>query len=60
MAEKLIEAGGYKKDNEILSSQISELIEHNKKLAERIEELEKKEEPRKVVKTKTVKKTKKA
>jgi len=43
MAEKLIEAGGYKKDNEILSSQISELIEHNKKLAERIEELEKKE-----------------
>lgn len=43
MAEKLIEAGGYKRDNEILSEQISELIEHNKKLAERIEQLEKKE-----------------
>lgn len=42
MAEKLIEAGGYKKDNEILSQQVLELIEHNKKLAERIEQLEKK------------------
>ena len=40
MAEKLIEAGGYKKDNEILSGQIHELIEDNKKLAKRIEELE--------------------
>lgn len=43
MAEKLIEAGGYKKDNEILSQQIQELIDHNKKLAERIEQLEKRE-----------------
>lgn len=43
MAEKLIEAGGYKKDNEILSQQVQELIDHNKKLAERIEQLEKKE-----------------
>lgn len=43
MAEKLIEAGGYKRDNEILSNQIQELIEHNKKLSERIEQLEKKE-----------------
>lgn len=43
MAEKLIEAGGYKKDNEILSQQVQELIDHNKKLAERIEQLEKRE-----------------
>ena len=43
MAEKLIEAGGYKKDNEILSQQVQELIDHNKKLSERIEQLEKKE-----------------
>lgn len=43
MAEKLIEAGGYKRDNELLSEQIQELIEHNKKLVERIEQLEKKE-----------------
>lgn len=43
MAEKLIEAGGYKRDNEILSEQISQLIDNNKKLAERIEQLEKKE-----------------
>lgn len=43
MAEKLIEAGGYKKDNEILSKQLQELIEHNKKLSERIEQLEKRE-----------------
>lgn len=43
MAEKLIEAGGYKKDNEILSQQVQELIEHNKKLSERIEQLEKHE-----------------
>ena len=42
MAEQLIEAGGYKKDNEILSGQIQELIEHNKKLSERVEQLEKK------------------
>lgn len=43
MAEKLIEAGGYKRDNEILAEQLKELIEHNKKLSERIEQLEKKE-----------------
>ena len=43
MAEKLIEAGGYKKDNEILSQQAQELIDHNKKLSERIEQLEKRE-----------------
>lgn len=43
MAEKLIEAGGYKKDNEILSQQVQELINHNKKLSERIEQLEKRE-----------------
>lgn len=43
MAEKLIEAGGYKKDNEILSQQVQELIDHNKKLSERIEQLEKRE-----------------
>ncbi len=39
-AQSLIEAGGYKKDNEILSKQISELLEENKKLAARIESLE--------------------
>ena len=43
MAEKLIEAGGDKKDNEILSQQVQELIDHNKKLSERIEQLEKRE-----------------
>lgn len=43
MAEKLIEAGGYKKDNEILSGQIDELINHNRKLAERIDQLENKQ-----------------
>ena len=43
MAEKLIEAGGYKKDNEILSQQVQELIDHKKKLAERIEQIEKRE-----------------
>ena len=30
-AQNLIEAGGYKKDNEILSKQIAELLEENKK-----------------------------
>ena len=43
MAEKLIEAGGYKKDNEILSQQVQELIDHNKKLSDRIEQFEKRE-----------------
>lgn len=40
MATKLIEAGGYKKDNEILAKQVKELLEHNKELSERIEQLE--------------------
>lgn len=40
MAAKLIEAGGYKRDNEILAKQVSELLEHNKELAARIEQLE--------------------
>ena len=40
-AEKLVEAGMYKKDNEILAKQISELVADNKKLAKRIDELEK-------------------
>ena len=39
--EKLVEAGMYKKDNEILAKQISELVADNKKLAKRIDELEK-------------------
>lgn len=39
-ANKLIEAGGYKKDNEILAQQIKELLEHNKELSKRIEQLE--------------------
>lgn len=37
---KLIEAGGYKRDNEILAQQVKELIEHNRELAKRIEQLE--------------------
>ena len=40
MAAKLIEAGGYKRDNEVLAKQVSELLEHNKELAARIEQLE--------------------
>ena len=40
MATKLIEAGGYKKDNEILAKQVKELLEHNQELSERIEQLE--------------------
>jgi hypothetical protein len=39
-AKDLIEAGGYKRDNEILSKQIAELLEDNKKMAQRIEALE--------------------
>ena len=39
---KLIEAGGYKRDNEIMAKQIQELLEHNKELSERIEHLESK------------------
>ena len=40
MAIRLIEAGGYKKDNEILAKQVQELLQHNKELSERIEHLE--------------------
>ena len=40
MANKLIEAGGYKRDNEILAKQVQELLEHNKELSQRIEQLE--------------------
>lgn len=40
MATRLIEAGGYKKDNEILAKQVQELLEHNKELSARIEQLE--------------------
>ena len=40
ITEKLIEAGGYKRDNEILAQQIKELLEHNKELSKRIEQLE--------------------
>ena len=39
-SEKLIEAGGYKKDNEILAKQVKDLLEHNKELSARIEQLE--------------------
>ena len=41
-AKDLIEAGGYKRDNEILSKQIAELLDDNKKMAERIQALENK------------------
>ena len=44
-AEKLVEAGSYKKDNEILAKQVADLISDNKKLAKRIAELEKKQKP---------------
>ena len=40
MAVRLIEAGGYKRDNEIMARQIQELLEHNKELSARIEQLE--------------------
>ena len=40
LATRLIEAGGYKKDNEIMAKQIQELLAHNKELSERIEQLE--------------------
>jgi len=40
MATKLIEAGGYKRDNEILAKQVKELLDHNKELSSRIELLE--------------------
>lgn len=40
MATRLIEAGGYKRDNEILAKQIQELLAHNRELSDRIEQLE--------------------
>ena len=40
LTTKLIEAGGYKRDNEILSKQVKELLEHNRELSHRIEQLE--------------------
>ena len=40
MATRLIEAGGYKRDNEILAKQVKELLEHNKELSQRIEQLD--------------------
>lgn len=43
LASKLVEAGGYKRDNEILAQQVKELIEHNKELSKRIEQLESQE-----------------
>ena len=43
LTEKLIEAGGYKRDNEIMAKQIKELLEHNRELSKRIEQLESKE-----------------
>ena len=43
LTEKLIEAGGYKRDYEIMAKQIKELLEHNRELSKRIEQLESKE-----------------
>ena len=40
MVNKLVEAGGYKRDNEILAKQVKELLEHTKELSQRIEQLE--------------------
>lgn len=40
MVNKLVEAGGFKRDNEILAKQVKELLEHNKELSQRIEQLE--------------------
>ena len=42
IATRLIEAGGYKRDNEILAKQVKELLDHNKELSERIDQLESK------------------
>ena len=44
-AERLVEAGVYKKDNETLAKQVAELISDNKKLAKRIAELEEQQKP---------------
>ena len=40
MVNRLVEAGGYKRDNEILAKQVKDLLEHNKELSHRIEQLE--------------------
>ena len=40
MVNRLVEAGGYKRDNEILAQQVKELLEHNKEFSQRIEQLE--------------------
>lgn len=40
MVNRLVEAGGYKRDNEILAKQVKELLEHNQELSHRIEQLE--------------------
>ena len=40
LAEKLVKTGEYKKDNDILASQVAQLLEDNKRLAKRIENLE--------------------
>ena len=40
MVNRLVEAGGYKRDNEILAKQVKELLDHNKELTQRIEQLE--------------------
>lgn len=39
MATRLIEAGGYKRDNEILAKQVHELLEHNKELSKELNSL---------------------
>lgn len=41
-SKKMIEAGTYKKDNEILTQKVDELMQDNKKLAQRILQLEEK------------------
>lgn len=44
-AEKLVEAGAYKKDNETLAKQLVELMADNRKLAKRVKDLEDKSKP---------------
>lgn len=44
-AERLVEAGIYKKDNETLAKQVAELIADNKKLAKRVADLEEEKKP---------------
>ena len=40
LSKQLVEAGGYKRDNEILAKQVQDLLKHNKELSDRIEQLE--------------------